>query len=76
MSSLKTDLIGRRVKCCAPIAYNEKHAGETGIIRSVVADENVVVCQVEWPDGSLSTVNFIDGKRFRLEPKPELLQED
>ena len=75
MSSLKTDLIGRKVYCCAPVAYNEKHAGQTGIVRSVIEDGGVVAVQVEWPDGSMSTVQHIDGNRFRLEPKPELIQE-
>lgn len=78
MSSMQTDLIGRKVYCCAPVSYNEPHAGETGIVRSVVQDKGLVgevALQVEWPDGSLTLVSSVDGKRFRLEPKPELIQE-
>ena len=80
MSSIQTSLIGRKVRCCAPIAYNEKHAGETGLVRSVVQDKGLVGevgLQVEWPDGSLTLVTSIDGNRYRLvEPEKELLTED
>jgi hypothetical protein len=74
MSAIETSLLGRKVYCCAPVSYNDPHAGLTGVIRSVIHDRGLigeVGLQVEWQDGSLSIVTSVDGKRHRLLPEEE-----
>lgn len=79
MSDIQTDLIGRRVRC---LHREPRNHSDYGTIRSVINDGGMVSgvgFHVEWDDGVLSTIHYIDGRSYALVPeesKEKLLTED
>lgn len=79
MSDIQTDLIGRRVKC---LHREPRNHSDYGTIRSVINDGGMVAgvgFHVEWDNGVLTTIHYIDGSRYKLVPEhktEKLLTED